>query len=140
MNSSEKFKGMIHRSEIAMPQDIGDLITILDRFRVASEFNGDIDKEIEQHKEFFMSVLDSQCKIDSKNDVGNWAWLSNIKRRTLKSSRNRLLDLGVQAFYGEDLTRHTIRALVFEQKIHINRSSKKIFPKSQFAEWTNKQD
>lgn len=132
MKSAEKFKGMIHRGEIAMPDDIGELITILDRFRAATAYGGDIDKDIEQHKEFFMSVLDSQCKIDSKDNPADWAWLSNIKRRTLKSSKNKLLDLAAQAFYGDELIRVVIKSLVVERKIKVNGSAKKIFPMAQF--------
>lgn len=134
MNSAEKFKGMIHRGEIAMPQDIGELITVLDRFRAAIAYNGDIDKEIKQHKDFFMSVLESQCKIDSKETPTDWAWLSNIKRRTLKSSKNKLLDLAVQAFYGDELVRLVIKQLVIENKIKVNGSAKKIFPMAQFTD------
>lgn len=132
MNSNEKFKGMIHRGEIAMPKDIGELITVLDRFRTATAYDGDIDKEVQKHKDFFMSVLESQCKIDSKETPTDWAWLSNIKRRTLKSSKNKLLDLAVQAFYGDELIRVVIKSLVVESKIKVNGNAKKIFPMAQF--------
>ena len=134
MNSAEKFKGMIHRGEVDMPQDIGQLITILERFRMASAFDGDVDKEIELHKEFFMGVLESQCKIDSKKTPTEWAWLSNIKRRTMKSSKNKNLDIAVQAFYGDELIRFVIKSLVVEGKIKVNGNAKKIFPMAQFKQ------
>lgn len=138
MTPAEKFKGMIHRGEIAIPDNIGDLVSLLDRFQVATAHTGDIDKDIEKQKEFFMQILDSQCAIDSKETPTEWAWLSKIKLRLNRSAHSKLLDLSAQAFYGEELIRVIIKQLVVEQKIRVNGSGKKIFPMSQFSE--QKQD
>ena len=138
MTPAEKFKGMIHRGKMPIPQNIGDLVSLLDRFQVATAYNGDIDKDIEKQKEFFLNILESQCGIDSKDTPTDWAWLSNIKRRLNKSAKSKLLDFSAQAFYGEELIRVIIKQLVVEQKIKVNGSGKKIFPMSQFSQ--SKQD
>ena len=140
MTPAEKFKGMIHRGEIAIPKNSGELVTLLDRFRAAMAHDGDIDKDIEQQKEFFLNILESQCGIDSKDTPTDWAWLSNIKRRLNKSEKSRRLNIAVESFYDEDLTRLIIKQLVAEQKIKVNGSGKKIFPMSQFLETKLKQD
>ncbi len=112
MNPRDLIKEMIYKGEIETPRTDGELITLLERYRVAASVSYCLKERIDAYKDMIITAH----KYKSKGEKG--CYISRIKQG-LNGVSNVILNDVVVAVYGVELMTKAIQELIVEERIKV---------------------
>lgn len=112
MKATDKFKMMIVDGEIEIPKTTSELLLVIDRYSIASNFNVDVESKIEELKDSFISTH------KTKSNGKPCCYISRIKNGMMNLSNKKFNDV-FKALNGVDVTNHIIEQLIIEERIKL---------------------
>lgn len=118
MKPVEIFKSKILSGDIKIPVDEISLISLMDRYSVASSADYDLENKVDKIKDSIITVHGYNAKPDGG------CYISSIRRVVIGKSTS-VLNGVVQSVYGVDLITYCIQRLIVDGKIRL--VGKKVF-------------